>query len=1272
MKKIAKIFALFIAVLGLVGLVGCGEKNPEPVQPYNALGNFVDGGDAIYTIDTNTTSELTFSYEKADEVYLNSYIYTNVNASLKAYKKLVITTSGAGTMAIQLHNADSSVVKEVKINVVGTAYTYEWNLLNESEFLDTVKKVVIVAAPGKSEGVGSVTLTALTFDEGIAGATGQYIISTDFNNIPDNINEYNGKDEEFDFNAKWENSHDETYTIEQDPETKEVKVKYDKEKNKDYIYTSMQSNVKGDFSKFDYIVLVVNGDAGSKLMLKAATGVEKNFTLDGIKQTLVLDISGMTDEQKKSISAVTLLGNPNTTDNGKFTIYAAYMTETSPIEIEEAVVNEYDGTSETFDVSEYWYDGGDAVYTVSEDANGVKVYYKKASTQTYPTLKAYVNGVPEKFNFLVLEVTGADAAKVTLKAADGYESETKELGTDKVQLIVAINTMNAEQKAALKEVIIFGHIGTGGTGTFVINKAYYAVEVEGVELPSSNVYEGGNEFDINNYWTNNNVADYTINEEQWVTTISWKKTDQYAAFKTPVEGVTNQFNMLRFTVRGTAGQKILVKPNNTMEFPIVLTETDTTYYIPIPNEMKDLFIIGNPEYTTVGAEGLCVISQATLIYAYEAAGELAGGLKDNGDNVYTIVTENDVTTIEFNKTEQEWTSMFLNLFPIASKDYNFSVSVKLTDVALPEGVEQLQVLVKFNNDNAFQNFHYINEGENTIPLNSIPANVTQVHVFLGAGQKNVSGKVELSLVIELKPEEITFDGSYNDWSGINAYTFGETTAEGKKIDYNITGSGYYAFGILPEKTILNVEKMILVIEGNVKILVKPNDRHEKAVVLNGETTIETPVGEFLEKLVIIVSPLEVSSGSITIKSMTYIHSEQTSNEYTGGASCDINHFWSNNGNADYTVEEGPTSTTISWKKTDMYNSFKTTVFGLGNEFNYLVFTVKGTDGQKLLVKPNDQYEFPITLHEEEITYYIPITTTNPLAELFIIANFEYQTVGAEGSCTITKAELVYLTDGTSEFADEFKDCGDNAYTVTTEENVTTVNFAKTSVKWAAMYVNTYPLTTNDHNVVVKINLTNVALPEGVEKLQVLVKFNNDNAFQNFQYINLGENEIEIKSIPSVIYQVHIFFGAGQQNVSGTATLSIVGEEKEIDTTPVSYSLTDKDNGVYTWTGDINAEAVTVNYTKSDNYNGLIVSTSKTIQVTSIKVVCTATDGTELIIKPNDNNGLELRKTLTAEGIEYVWTFDSAIDLTSIVFIAAPEKIGVSGTFTITTFEVVEA
>ena len=386
MKKLAKLFALLVAVLGLVTLVSCelpgvgtGTQDPEPLKPYNALGNFVDGGDELYVFTANTEDELGFTYDKADEAKAWSYMYKEINESLKGYKKLTFNAYGTGTMLIRLEAADGTT-KEVRINVQSGAFTYDWNLMNDGAFLESIVKIVIIAAPGKAEGVGEIHMSKLTFDEGIAGATGNYIIQTDYNDIPSNVNEYNGKDVEFDVNAKWEDSGDEAYEIEQDPETKEVSVKYNKGAGMEWAY--MVSNVKGNFAKFKYVVFVAKAAAGTKVLLKAeGAGVAKevNCEFDGTEQTFVLDISTLSNEAKSAISKIILFGTPGGEGKGKFTIYEAYMTETSPIEVEETIVNVYDGVSEKFDISNNWYDGGDGHYTVSKVADGVKVDYDKKS-----------------------------------------------------------------------------------------------------------------------------------------------------------------------------------------------------------------------------------------------------------------------------------------------------------------------------------------------------------------------------------------------------------------------------------------------------------------------------------------------------------------------------------------------------------------------------------------------------------------------------------------------------------------------------------------------------------------------------------------------------------------------------------------------------------------------------------------------------------------------------------------------------------------------------
>ena len=193
MKNAVKFFMLVLTVGLIFVLVGCKKPEPTPeptpeVTNFNVLGNWTDGGDAVYTIATNTASELDFTYDKSTFPYafLQSAAITE---DLSVFKSLEITLEGTGTMLLKLETKDDTPAKEVSLNVTGIQGTYEWNLKDDSAFLAKVDRVVIIAAPGKQDSVGAITVSKLSFDVSIADG---YIINEGFNNIPSNVNEYNG------------------------------------------------------------------------------------------------------------------------------------------------------------------------------------------------------------------------------------------------------------------------------------------------------------------------------------------------------------------------------------------------------------------------------------------------------------------------------------------------------------------------------------------------------------------------------------------------------------------------------------------------------------------------------------------------------------------------------------------------------------------------------------------------------------------------------------------------------------------------------------------------------------------------------------------------------------------------------------------------------------------------------------------------------------------------------------------------------------------------
>jgi len=1394
MKKIAKIFALFIAVLGIAGLVACDNDNPpvvEPVQPYNALGSFVEGGDGVYDITTNSASELTFSYDKVDEALAWSHIYTEISAdaALENYKKLVITAKGSGTMMIKIEGADGAA-REVSINVQSNATTYDWNLMNDAEFLKGATKIVIFGAPGKAESVGNITITSLTFDENIAGASGNFIIATGYNDIPSNVNEYNGKDVNFDFNAKWESGDAEVYEIEQDAETKEVSVKYNKSAGMEWAF--MASNVKGNFGKFKYVVVVLKGTEGNSVLVKAeGQGVAKEVTcrFDGSKQTVVLDISTFTADQKSAIAKIVLFGHPGAEGKGNFKIYEAYMTETAPIEIEETVVNEYDGTSEKFDISNHWYDGGDGVYTVSKVQNGVKVEYNK--TGEWQTLKAYVRNVASKFNYVVVEATGTAGATIMLKAANGVEKQFEFTG-ELDQLVLDISGMAAADKEGLTEFIIFGHPGSKAQGAFTIHNAYYAVEVEGVEKPTVNEYTQYQEaFDINHYWADNNTGTYTVNNN----VISWNKPAgcEWVTFKTEITGLTNEFAYLYLEVKGTAGQQILVKPEDKPEYEkyIDLAEEAKGYYIAIPEGMTVLHIFGAPGLA--GVEGQVEIVTAKLVRSTyiteeQTAVNLMDALFATADPVYTL----SANEIAYKKGAYSW--------PFVKASFVGETSGFTTIRLVVKGAADLQLLIKPNDDPAYEQWVTLTGNEDTIVLTNLPENLNSLLLFVAPNVTDIEGKLEVVEFVAEKGIQVPGEDlavTYEDKSEKGFYTI-SSSAEGIDIQYNVTERGWYYVLITPTAgKVEDVEKISFLMEGNVRVLIKPNDvpALEHWATLEGEQLVEVAINGDLEKIIFFIAPdsdVIPQEGTLVIKRLTATISAATENVYVKGDTFDVNHFFTGD-EAEYTFVEEDAQTTVEYHTTGGWKFFTIPMSGVTTEFNHLKVTLVAPQDVLVTVKPQDQGAYEKHIHlkaNEEQTLYLPIPENMTRILVFVAGD---QGSGATGSVVFKAMQLENVYDPAGNFTAALKDTGDNVYTITPTEKGATIAYAKTTQEWANMRVNLIPVVTADYELTVK-----VTGPAGV---QILVKLNNQT--ENWHTMDGTEQTFVATNVPSAINFIHVFIAGGKKDVSGEIQLEMYFVEKEktvvdlekyeeldwqpalgywfsqdsnsdrannlitdqkfyissavrfskedipvgsvivvkegyqyrpdewnsetgnttgvrpaetqeqvvvVDEAwwgaytlrafnvsrnpkvalseadyaefaeafkiyvpkqeaPLTYTFVDNGENVYTITGDINTETVSVAYEKTGSYNAAKITPSKAIQVTKVRVVVSAENGVNLILKPNNNPALEKNLTLTAEGTVYEWTFEEATDLASIIVMVAPGETTGTGTFTITSFEV---
>ncbi|MFY9422142.1 MAG: hypothetical protein WAP91_03955, partial [Bacilli bacterium] len=436
-----KFLLLFLALFAFV-LIGCKKDLTE----FNALGGWKDGGDGVYDITANTEEKLVFTYAKGE--HENAYLESaEIKQNLSGMKKLVITLQGSGGIKVEL--VGSKETKEVRLNVPANKGSYEWNLLPEAEFMKTLKGIKIYADPGKKNKTGNVEITELKFYN--TEAT-NYIIGTGYDNIRENVNEYDGTSETFNFNRYWERHvpEEEVYTIE--VEGTVTKVTVDK-KGSGIEWACIQALVKGNFEKFNYVVAKVKGTAGMPFILKAKDGIETGVVLTGEEQYVAVDISDLTAEEKNAIQAIFIFahGGKNT-GSGSFEIIEAFMIEEWDTGI---IKNVYDGESETFAI-EYWYDGGNGVYTVEDNV----IKYDKDDYE-WAFAEAPIVGDISGFGKIVIEITGEAGKKVMFKIeAEGQNVEKNiDLDGTKQTVEMIITSMSKEALKKVNRLLLFAAPG---------------------------------------------------------------------------------------------------------------------------------------------------------------------------------------------------------------------------------------------------------------------------------------------------------------------------------------------------------------------------------------------------------------------------------------------------------------------------------------------------------------------------------------------------------------------------------------------------------------------------------------------------------------------------------------------------------------------------------------------------------------------------------------------------------------------------------------------
>lgn len=679
MRKSLKIFT-FLALLAVsINAFGCEIVEPsssstisessssvEQEKKLTLLDGWVGLDEGVYTVETGDTT-LDVDYLKTTEMgdFAWSALVKDIDEDLTEYKTLRFTVSGMAMMKLKLEGTKGNAEVDIAVSAIETAY--EWNLMPEAEKLSGIQKIVIFGHPEKRDGAGNIHFSKFEFTS--MTADGDAIINTGFNNIPSDVNEYDGTGDTFSFNAKWADNGDGVYTFEEVSEG--VKVNYNKG-DKSWAY--IKSKIFGDFSNFNYVTLKVKGEANTRFLLKVKepnSEVTCKIEKTGVEQVCVYDIGkNLTAEDRAGMRDILIFVAPGTTNvTGSITITGAYFTNVNENPVEEPDVNVYNGTDAEFDINHNWHDAGGLDYTVTVDGTDTVINYDKAGE--WSAAKTLVQGNLGDFKYIVFKVVGAAEGKVMLKVEEGSSKVEKsfDLTGEIDELILDISILTKEVRDTLKAVYLIAAPGSKTSGTVTIKEAYFTNEADpGTPDVIVHEYNGsGIDFNINNNWYDSGDKVYSVAKSGSDVIISFdKKQTEWSTVYSPVTGKLSDFVAITAKIQGEAGKQVLIKldaPAN-KEYWIDLTGEvqDISLDLTIVeaaklDEVKKVLIFGNPGVKEVTGELTIKEMKFVRNVAKYESGDSFEVVNDwfDFDGIYTIVN-GETTEVTFQKEEgkHEW------------------------------------------------------------------------------------------------------------------------------------------------------------------------------------------------------------------------------------------------------------------------------------------------------------------------------------------------------------------------------------------------------------------------------------------------------------------------------------------------------------------------------------------------------------------------------------------------------------------------------------------
>jgi len=838
MKGLRKILSVFTVVGLLIGVQACVVETPEDVTSVNLLGNFVDGGDAAYTLDINSTNALSLSFDKQTFSYASVMKdVSDLADDFTGMKSLNVTLQGSGIpVLLKLESEDGTLGREVQINANDTQQSFSWDLADEADFLAVLGKVLIFAAPGQVSVTGSVLISELTLTVDEASAEKGTVIEAGFMDfVKPDPNIYNGTDDEF-LVGNFYDGGDDVYTIEE--VNNDIVVDYDKTATQN-TYAYMVADIQGEFSQFARLVFEITGTVNFDVLLKlegSQGAKEIRVTPTGEKQEIVIDLLALLPAQVDAMNKIVIFGSPGVVgEASEFTLHA--------VRFEKALVS----------VNTGWVALDAGVYTPTEKTDGsVDVTYNKVDGNQWSVM---VVDIPEKYqmlNVLTMVIKGTTGQNFIVKPNDlGALEQNITLADDQPRTLTFKND-------GFTKIVLFAMPNVApATGSFTIVSA--TLDYEPKEFDPTLIV------DVNDGWSENDANTYAITYTDGVARVAYVNSAwQFMRVNFDIDEVAG-LNTLTLTVSGTVGKNILVKPNDNgaLERRIEFTTTDPITVTFHAESFANVLIFA--EGGTEGASGIFFIHEAVLSYTYEVD-------EITSNDYYTVTAGDNGFDVAYDKAGDGY--RFLNVvFPVADIAGLNTLTVTLS------GTVGESVLLKPNDNGALEravSFTTTDPVSETFTF----AQFTNLIMFAQPGNGDATGTFTI-VSITLSYTEATEEAPAPEWKGYGltvaqtetnvTITYANTPGEWWNNNAQLAIPDYDGTKTAIVLTYTGVagQEYVFKIEGggkNKEVTVSA-DGTEQTYVLDLSTFTEAERDGF--NLLVIFAKTAGGSGSIVVNNWTY-------------------------------------------------------------------------------------------------------------------------------------------------------------------------------------------------------------------------------------------------------------------------------------------------------------------------------------------------------------------------------------------------------------------